>query len=104
MAGEQLSNLGYRVIEAKNGEAALVILKGSDPIDLLFTDVIMSGQITGYDLAREARGYHSGIQVLLTTGYAEKAVTNGNGGEHFLRKPYRKRDLALKVRSILDQR
>ena len=104
MAGEQLSNLGYGVIEAKNGEAALVILKGSDPIDLVFTDVIMSGQITGHDLAREARGYRPGIQVLLTTGYAEKAVTNENGSAHFLRKPYRRRDLALKVRAILDQR
>jgi PAS domain S-box-containing protein len=102
MVAEQLSNLGYRIIEAKNGESALDILKGSEPIDLLFTDVVMSGQVTGHDLIREAGNRRPGLPVLLTTGYAEKTIAGGNGNAHFLRKPYRKRDLALKIRGILD--
>jgi len=104
MVSEQLSSLGYRVIEAKDGEAALPILMGSDPIDLLFTDVVMTGHITGLELARRARRHRPGLQVLFTTGYAETATLNGISGAQFLRKPYRKRDLAPKIRSILDQR
>jgi len=104
MVSEQLSSLGYRVIEAKNGEAALPILMGSDPIDLLFTDVVMTGHITGPELARRARRHRPGLQVLFTTGYAESATLNGISGAQFLRKPYRKRDLAPKIRSVLDQR
>jgi len=105
MAVAHLSSLGYRVVEAKDGEAALATIMGSDPIDLLFSDIVMSGKLTGHDLFREAQKYRPGLAVLLTTGYAEKATSNGNEGErHVLRKPYRKRDLAFKVRSILDQR
>jgi CheY-like chemotaxis protein len=103
MVSEQLSSLGYRVIEAENGEAALPILMGSDPVDLLFTDVVMTGHITGPELARRARQHRPGLQVLFTTGYAEKATLNGISGAYFLRKPYRKRDLAPKIRSIFDQ-
>ena len=104
MVVEQLGNLGYRVIEAANGEAALATMRGEERIDLLFTDAIMSGQVTGHDLIREARSGRPDLHVLLTTGYAEKAATNGNGHTHFIRKPYRRRDLALKIRVILDRR
>jgi PAS domain S-box-containing protein len=101
----QLSSLGYRVLEAKNGEAALAIIKGSDPIDLLFSDIVMSGKLTGHDLMREAKICRPDLEVLLTTGYAENATIADNDAKtHLLRKPYRRRDLALKVRAILDQR
>jgi CheY-like chemotaxis protein len=103
LASEQLSNLGYHVLQAKDGEAALAILMASDPVDLLFTDVVMTGRITGHELARKGRKHRPGLKVLVTTGYAENASKVVGGGTHFLRKPYRRRDLALKVRSILDQ-
>jgi CheY-like chemotaxis protein len=105
MAVAQLSGLGYGVLEAPNGEAALAILKGSSRIDLLFSDIVMSGKLTGHSLVRKARKYRPDLKVLLTTGYAEKAATAGDEADgHLLHKPYRKRDLALKVRTILDQR
>ena len=104
MANELLSGLGYRVIEARRGESALAILMGSDPVDLLFSDVVMPGEISGRELAQKACKRRPGLKVLLTTGYADKAPAEGDGGTHFLQKPYRRRDLALKVRSILDQR
>ena len=104
MAVYQLEKLGYRVLAAQNGEAALAVLQGTEPIDLLFSDIVMTGKLTGTDLVSEARKLRPNIRILLTTGYAEKAVSNSNQGAwHLLRKPYRKRDLALKVRGILDQ-
>jgi len=100
----QLEKLGYRVLAAQNGEAALAVLRGTEPIDLLFSDIVMTGTLTGTDLVGEARKLRPNIRILLTTGYAEKAVSNANQGAwQLLRKPYRKRDLALKVRGILDQ-
>jgi CheY-like chemotaxis protein len=104
MAVAQLSSLGYHVLEAQNGEEALAILEGQSQVDLLFSDIVMSGKLTGDSLARQARKYRPNLKVLLTTGYAEKASTGGNGdGEHVLPKPYRKREMALKIRYILDQ-
>lgn len=104
MAAVQLSSLGYRVLEAQNGEEALAILADQVEVDLLFSDIVMSGKLTGHGLAHQARKYRPGLKVLLTTGYAEKASTGGNEArEYVLPKPYRKRELALKVRAILDQ-
>jgi CheY-like chemotaxis protein len=100
----QLERLGYRVLAAQNGEAALAVLQGSEPIDLLFSDIVMTGKLTGSDLASEAKRLRPNIRILLTTGYAEKVVSSGTQGAWgILRKPYRKWDLALRVRSILDQ-
>jgi CheY-like chemotaxis protein len=101
-AVSQLMTLGYRVLEAENGEAALTVLKGSESIDLLFSDIVMTGQLTGRALAEEARRLRPGMKIILSTGYAEKVTTNGAEGWYLLRKPYRRRELALKVRGVLD--
>ena len=101
-AAKQLTKLGYRVLEAENAEAALAILRDTKSIDLLFSDIVMTGQMTGRDLAREAKKLHPKLKVLLTTGYAEKASTGPNEEWQILRKPYRRQELALKVRSIFD--
>jgi PAS domain S-box-containing protein len=103
-AVSQLMKLGYRVLEAENGEAALAVLKGSDVIDLLFSDIVMTGQLTGRSLAQEARKFRPQMRILLTTGYAEKATADGTEGWQLLSKPYRQQELALKVRNILDGR
>jgi PAS domain S-box-containing protein len=102
-AAAQLEKFGYQVLTAQSGEAALALLRGTDHIDLLFSDIVMAGKLTGVDLAREAKQLRPRIQVLLTTGYAEKAISaRGQHDWPILRKPYRRRDLALKVRGILD--
>jgi PAS domain S-box-containing protein len=67
---EMLASLGYRVHIARDGHEALSILKSEATIDLLFTDLVMPGGISGIELARQARRTRPGLAVLLTTGYA----------------------------------
>jgi len=101
-AAKQLAKLGYRILEAENGEAALSILRTTKGIDLLFTDIVMAGNLTGRALAREASRLRPDLKILLTTGYAEKASAEANESWQMLRKPYRRQELALKVRDLLD--
>ena len=100
-----LHRLGYNVLEACNGSAALRILEGNENVDMLFTDVIMPGGVLGSELAQRARKMKPGIQVLLTTGYMGDAALTRAGSlqeEEVLAKPYRNEQLALKLRYMLD--
>jgi CheY-like chemotaxis protein len=101
-----LRDLGYRVLEAADGPAAITVLRNEPNIDLLFTDVVMPGGMTGRDLAEQARALLPGIRVLYTTGYTEDAIVHQgklDRGVHLLSKPYRKRELARLVRAVLDE-
>jgi signal transduction histidine kinase/CheY-like chemotaxis protein len=100
-----LSEMGYTVLKASNAEEALTILKAGARVDLLFTDVVMPGQIPTRELARRARESHPGLRVLFTSGYTQNAIVhNGKLDDDvfLLSKPYRKDDLARKLRSLLD--
>jgi CheY-like chemotaxis protein len=101
-AVKQLTKLGYQVLEAANGEAALALLHKTKDIDLLFSDIVMTGRMTGRDLAREASALCPQMKILLTTGYAEKAAAGQDETWPILRKPYRRQELALRLRSVLD--
>ncbi len=106
MAVSLLEDLGYRVLEAENGADALAALQRNEGIDLMFSDIIMPGGMNGAELAIQARDRHPGLRVLHTSGYAEAAVTrDGKIGSTnaLLSKPYRKEELARKVRRVLDQ-
>ena len=100
----QLQNLGYRVVSAVNGSQALDLLKREGGFDLLFTDVVMPGGLNGRQLADEARKLSPGLRVIFSSGYADSAVAHHGGldqGGHLLNKPYRRSDLAKKVREAL---
>ena len=102
---ERLRRLGYQVIEADSGPAALAVIEGGAKIDLIFSDVIMPGGMTGYELAAQARKRAPGIKVLLTSGYdAELAAQQNTTGSELqvLRKPYAQADLARALREVLD--
>jgi CheY-like chemotaxis protein len=100
----QLRNLGYTVIEAKNGRTALEILDQIPRVDLLFTDLVMPGGMTGKELATEARRRHPGLKVLFTSGYAGPIRNNAvelDDEDVLLSKPYRRRDLDKAIRASL---
>lgn len=101
---EMLGSMGYRVLKADNADSALGILKSGLPIDLLFTDVVMPGQLRSPELARHARGLHPNIAVLFTSGYTQNAIVHGgrlDPGVELLSKPYGRDQLARKVRAML---
>jgi CheY-like chemotaxis protein len=102
---KRLEGLGYHVREAADGPSALQELDGSPEIDLVFSDVVMPGGMTGFDLRDDIRAIHPGVKVLLTSGYAEAAMRreHRNGTDlMFLRKPYRLADLARAIADALD--
>ena len=102
-----LSTLGYRVLKANDGEGALVILRSGMHIDLLFTDVVMPGPVRSVELARQARLLVPDIAVLFTSGYPQNAIVHGgrlDPGVELLSKPYRRTDLARKIRHIFANR
>ena len=93
--------LGYRVVAAVNGNEALQRLRADPGIDLLFTDIIMPGGISGWELADQARRLRPGLPVLFTSGYAlETLVEQGRARAQaiVLTKPYRKAELAQRLR------
>ena len=90
---------------APNGRTALDVLHKEQRIDLLFTDFAMPGGINGRDLAVEAVAQRPQIKILLTSAYTEQltAAKNPVPSMRFLSKPYREGELALAVRSTLDE-
>nr|MDQ2695629.1 response regulator [Pseudomonadota bacterium] len=101
-----LEELGYTVREAADGQSALALLAGGGPVDLLLTDLVMPGGLSGYDLAREAATRQPGIRVLYMSGYPDQAAARriAAGGEPaLLSKPFQKQDLARAVRAVLDR-
>lgn len=104
-AVEQLRRLGYRVTEACDGPSALQEVARSGVPDLLFTDVVMPGGMTGRQLAERMEQTAPGIKVLFTSGYTENSIVHHgrlDPGVHVLQKPYRSDKLAQKVREVLD--
>jgi PAS domain S-box-containing protein len=101
-----LRGLGYNVTVFDSADAALDFVRANKPIDLLFTDVVMAGRLDGVGLAREVRMHHPGVPILLTSGFSSPVMLREQIeelGAHLIAKPYRKAELALLVRSILDR-
>jgi PAS domain S-box-containing protein len=102
-----LVQLGYRVIDAADGAAALAILERGEPVDLLFTDVVMPGPVSSTELAFHARRLLPGVAVLFTSGYTRDALAVGgriDGSVQLLSKPYQQAQLAQRLRDILGAR
>jgi len=99
-----LTGLGYRVIEAEDGPKALDILKGRRDVDLLFTDIVLPGGMNGRVLAGAARALRSDLKVLFTSGYSEDTIVHHGRLDpevELLGKPYRRSQLAAKLRKVL---
>ena len=99
----QLTELGYSVTQAEDASSALKVLE-AEPVDLLFTDVVMPGGSSGYDLTEMAIKRWPSLKVLMTSGFPDamqSAIGVSNRGTRLLSKPYRKDDLARTLREVL---
>jgi PAS domain S-box-containing protein len=106
LSAEMLRNQGYRIVEAADGNEALNALATASRVDLLFTDVVLPGGLSGLDLAAEVRSKRPELPVLYTSGYINVASVDEeifDQDMELLRKPFSKQDLATKVRRVLDR-
>jgi PAS domain S-box-containing protein len=100
---DMLSGLGYIAKTATNAAEALEIIRSDSVIELLFTDVVMPGGISGVELARTARDLRPGLPVLLTSGFMGEGAVLETAEFPLLDKPYETSQLAAKLRKILDR-
>jgi PAS domain S-box-containing protein len=104
--GMQIVGLGYAIVAAENAVDALSLVEQGCMPDLLFTDVVMPGGMNGRQLALRLRERWPHLRVLYTSGYAQGALTIDGEAvptKYVLGKPYRRRDLAAKLREVLDE-
>ncbi|MDP9422923.1 MAG: ATP-binding protein [Pseudomonadota bacterium] len=101
----QLHDLGYETLEADSGSRAMDLIEEGAQFDLLLSDVVMPGGVTGYQLVDELRRKNPELKVLFTSGYTELARSSDQPVQKdpLLSKPYRKQDLGRAVRAVLDQ-
>lgn len=114
-----LAGLGYRVREAADSAEALALLQAGEPADLLLTDLVLTGDLDGEELARAALSLRPALKLLYTTGHPRPVVgfprRESGGGRSgpagttsglvpLICKPYRRRELAEQVRAVLDGR
>jgi DNA-binding NtrC family response regulator len=101
-----LTELGYRVLQAEDGVAALQHVNAGVVFDLLLTDVVLPRGISGPACAEAARHRLPELAVLYMSGYTQNAMQHNRlleEGVHLIMKPFRKDDLAAKLRDTLDQ-
>ncbi len=99
-----LERLGYRVKEAADASAARQVLDGSDPVDLLLTDVVLPGGVSGPELAADAKAVNPNLKVVFMTGntaelYADDKIPGLDG--QLLSKPFRRAELATAIQESL---
>ena len=106
LAERMLEDIGYRVVSAGEASAGLEVLEETPDIELLLSDVVLPGGMNGLDFAREARTRRPALKVLFMSGYTGSAIFQSNlhaEGVEALQKPFRKLDLAQKIREALDE-
>lgn len=104
---ELLTDLGYTILEASNAADGLAIVNSGIKIDLLFTDVVMPGELRSPELARRAKQKLPALQVLFTSGYTQNAIVHAgrlDDGVEMIAKPFTRERLANKIRAVLDLR
>jgi CheY-like chemotaxis protein len=99
MVSDYLRDADFTVIEAKNADEAITVISSSTPVDLVFTDVDMPGDMDGLMLASWIHRYDPNVPVIVTSGVAE--LRDDYRGMRVLQKPYSPRVLERKIRELL---
>jgi PAS domain S-box-containing protein len=101
---ELLAELGCAIIEAGDGMTALSQIDDHRDIDMIFTDIVLPGGLSGIEIVDQARLKNPNLKTILTSGYPEGEIVGWTGAEHpwFIRKPYRKTELADMLNQVLD--
>ena len=105
VTAQRLKNLGYVVVEAASGARAVEVLSAGASVGLVFSDVVMPGGMSGFELARWVQGNAPAVPVLLTSGFAEDVARAGEAPAselEILRKPYTGTELARALRKAID--
>jgi len=100
-SAEVFKALGYDVITATNGEEALEVIRKTQGIMMMFTDVLMPGALNGIQLARKVRDIHPALQIILASGYPLPALQQEHGSIDeftFINKPYSLAEIAKTIR------
>jgi CheY-like chemotaxis protein len=100
---EILQEIGYQAVEVRDGHAALTLIEQDPRIDLVFSDVVMPGGMSGLELARKLRELRPGLPVVLATGYAQGGARLADENFLFIAKPYRRESLADTLRTALER-
>jgi PAS domain S-box-containing protein len=101
---QRLEGLGYQVIEAETGTAAIAALEAGADVEIVFSDIVMVGGVSGFDVARWVRRHRPGLALLLATGYAEEALRERSADLNdipIMDKPYSRADLAAALGNVL---
>lgn len=101
MISQELIDQGFAVLEADTAEAALSIIESGQPIDVLFTDIRLPGEMDGWRLAAIVRESNPTLPVIYATGYTVERAAQVPGSV-FLKKPYKPSTIAETIRSLVD--
>jgi signal transduction histidine kinase len=101
MAAELLQSCGYSVRSVHRADAALELMIGGEPIDLVFSDIVMPGVMNGVKLAEEVNRRFPEVPVLLTTGFKDALSRAEGRGLAIINKPYRREDLYRRISELL---
>lgn len=101
---EMLTDLGYRVLTARDAQAGLTVAESGVPIDVIFTDVVMPGPLKSSEMARRVKERMPHLAILFTSGYTENSIVHGgklDPGVELLSKPYTREALARRLRHVI---
>jgi PAS domain S-box-containing protein len=107
LTARRLRDLGYRVLEARHGVEAFAVLGETPGVEIVFSDLVMPGGMSGFDLARQVRENYPGTSIILTSGYSAELMNPADIAQldlKVLRKPYRQSELARVFRAVLADR
>lgn len=103
MVSEMLREAGFRVLAAIDGRQALDLLERGEKVDVLFSDVVMPGGLSGVELARRARALCPSIGVLLASGYTGSALGTELPEFDLLAKPYQRDMLVRRIAAMAQE-